>query len=284
MKVLTYNVHLFPPYLKYFSSIIGVNANKDDDFRKQEICKLLRNSDADIIGLTEVWYGDEYFINQLEDIYPYSYKPDIDFNLCKLGIFGSGLLLLCKHPIIDAEYEIYKDSCGDDSYVQKSFIKSIVKINNKNFSVFLTHTQAGYKNKSNVDVQIKQLAQLARSIYNYKQKYPDNKIIAFGDFNVESTSFEYNYLCDIFNVINIVDIGYNPQFTVDSDNTLKKIFCNDGKIARLDYIFTDILSDWCYTKPKALDTEKLKKSFKHNFMYTFHDLSDHYPLMAKLVL
>ena len=286
MKILTYNVHLFPPYLKYLTSIIGTVVNKDDDFRKQKICKRLRNTDADIIGLTEVWYGEDYFINQLNDVYPYSYKPQININLSKLKMFGCGLLLLSKYPICDADFEIYKDSCGDDSYVQKAFIKSIINVDNdKQFSVFLTHIQAGYKNKPNVDVKVRQLAQLAKSVYNYKQKYPDNKIIVFGDFNVESTSFEYDYLCDLFGDMDIDDIGYNdPHFTVDSDNTLKKIFCDDGKIARLDYIFSDIPAEWCYTKPKELDIEKLKKSFKHDFMHIHHDLSDHYPLMTQLYL
>lgn len=215
------------------------------DSLEENISDFLNKKEADIICF------QEYRTNRILDLnLPYKY-----INTTK----SSGLAIYSKYPILNSGSINFEHSSNNIIFVD-------IKINKKKTRVYNTHLQSfsvdfnkdySTKNKLSLlynrmkSVFTKQSVQINK-LKNHIQKSPYKNIVT-GDFN--STAFSWNY--------RQISENLKDAF-VEKGSGLGKSF-NFFFPFRIDYIFTD----------KNMEVIQYK-TFKVN-------LSDHYPIMAKII-
>ena len=285
VTLLNYNVHLFPPLLQFFANFKGDIIVKDNEIRCEKIIECLLKVSADIICLSEIWYNHyaRIIIDKTKKVYPYNYQPNIGMNILNGKFLGSGLLILSKYPL-NCKFTKYDNLDGVDKYSQKGFIEAIINLPNKDICLFFTHNQASYYDNEYSDIILKNLFQLVNDIELFKEKYPDKDIIVVGDFNIEDDSNKYKILVKQLAKFGLKDISYlNSEYTIDNNNSLVHIFSNN-KNKRVDYIFAP---EKFNTNSLVLKKENKKDNNIAEFVYEkdgiVNDLSDHYPLLGRIM-
>lgn len=122
----------------------------DRDSALAHLIAVLRVGRPDVVGLSEMWEGDERDTIRaaLADVYPHTiqgpHEPLLETPLGDPEIMGGGLLLLSRHPIVVAESTIFRQSSGDDGIANKGVVHARVVPRGHPcpVDVFLTHTQA----------------------------------------------------------------------------------------------------------------------------------------------
>jgi exonuclease III len=288
LKIISYNTHLF-----YNTAPGFFGEEYEDKERINGIIDHLSTSDADVVGLNEVWADStkETFIRNLRTQFPYSYfQPNEE--IIKLG---SGLLFLSKYPIINPNLVKFEKLIGWDSMSQKGMITGNIIVPSDDTYVpcffVLTHTQAGNSNDE-IDVRHDNIDQMYKVIRGLP--FGNNPLVVFGDLNViaenegGSITPDYYYLNNTLGSLGLRDLyrviypdaqqdhGYTSDWYT---NDLKKIFNpNDKTRTRLDYFFVEnfntnssdstisVIQNYMYYDPKT-----------HRQM----DLSDHFPLITE---
>ena len=318
LNILVYNTHLFgKDLISTISQFVGSVIYYQDELRNHIITQTIKDSDADIVGLVEVW-NDGFastMIDEVKDSYPYHYRGPHGNSY---EVIGHGLLLLSKYPLSEKKFYEYKDLDGFDKFSRKGFLTAKAEIPNpkadKNpirVRFFLTHTQAASSDKSYEKKRQANIAQLTKTIEEYQTGKADNSdtdipVFAFGDFNVigedektgQSTS-EYNKTLDCFQKVGLFDFYRKlddfedaPGYTYFSDglnqrNKLIPIFDKEGAKKnvhqRLDYIFYS-------QENSSIKVTPTESKILTDYTYTDNntqedmDLSDHEPLWGKFNL
>lgn len=169
---------------------------------------ILRERKPDVVGLSEMWDGDERdeLRRQLADVYPHSiegpHEPFLETPIGHLEVMGGGLgveggglevsggglLLLSRHRIITATSTIYRQSTGDDALANKGVLHARIAPRGHPCTVdaFLTHMQAPEplwgsvaSARRTVEAQIRHLAAFVRACRD-----PLAPAMLCGDFNV----------------------------------------------------------------------------------------------------
>jgi len=197
LKTMTYNIHH------------GKDKVGNDNLGK--VIDLIRNEDADIIGLQEVDKNmvRTNFRDQLKEVADnlsmyYVYNPNLKiFN----GEYGNGLL--SKHPIIDWQNIIMP---GKED---RGFIRATILVNDSKVNVIVTHLGLDYEERE----------KHYKIIRPYLEIYDDNLIIQ-GDFNT---------LDNDINILNL-EKKYDDTASVTSNRYMPtlNIFKSEN---RIDYIF-----------------------------------------------
>lgn len=212
LKVLTYNTHLFG------DEGAGRFPQFADRARAAFIADRIRLEDADIVGLEEVWDDELKDIILERSGYPFHHyggrKDDV------YDVLNSGLLLLSKHPIINASQHFYNDEvniqdcpafdpfcylqnpftpwkCFEnkcipylDGLASKGFLRATISKAGFQFGVFVTHTQAE-QHEDGVNARRKQLEQLGAQIQTFRAQNPGAEILMMGDLNIIGRSEDY---------------------------------------------------------------------------------------------
>lgn len=161
-KLLTFNIKKFPWSCK--------------SFKRSEIYNLINNHC--IILLQECF--DETF-HSLEYYFP-------NYYICRgtmkgINLFNSGLAILSKYPIVETEFNSYKNynSHSLDRFSEKGFLSVLLDIGNGNkLRVINTHLQS-----SDYERFDKTAVLQLHELLNYTNTLGDKYIIG-GDFNIDS--------------------------------------------------------------------------------------------------
>lgn len=276
LKIMTYNTHLFKN---------TVNPNQyDEEVRLNNIIEKIKRSNCDIIGLNEVWADStkEKIIRESEIPYVYSY-----YKKTSSSDMGSGLLLLSKNMILNANFIQYQDSTGWDKLAQKGIIIAEVflgkEYQKQQCHVIITHLQSGKEGEDERvrGLNIEQLWSVIRGC-----PFGDNPLLVFGDYNVVEKidgghqTGEYLKLKQSFGALGLKDMFriVNPEkdgFTLNwYENSLAKHFNPKERLRqRLDYFFI-----------KNINFDQSSIEVKHNYKYEAEkDLSDHYPVTCEFI-
>ena len=313
LKVLTYNTHL------YGNTVSGI-LKFADAARADLIADMIRQEDADIVGLEEVWdptlaagivarlgYPPYFYGGAKDDPY---------------DILNSGLLLLSKYPILNASQHFYNDEVNIDDcpaldpfcYLQnpltpwkclenkcfpyldglasKGFLRATISKAGFQFGVFVTHTQAEH-HEDGVNARRKQLEQLGAQIQTYRLQNPGAEILMMGDLNIIGRSEDYynsllfqTKLFDVYpNIVPCPDISLDQATCDYKRNDLARHFDNKGfdcDDKRLDYVL--------YSHGKAFDVLPVRQTVRrYQAEYqddgeTMRDLSDHYGVAVEFSL
>lgn len=102
-------------------------------------------------------------------------------------IIDSGLMILSKYPIIQANSCTYSQGCSFDQFGAKGSIYARIKIGAKeHIHVFTTHLQASYEVITNVDFGVRNSQQIELIRFIKSNATDGSPIILCGDFNIDS--------------------------------------------------------------------------------------------------
>lgn len=242
VRFLTFNVHFW----KNFN-----NKNK-----YEEIVELIKESNADVVGLQEAMLFDKTIQNKYKkDFEKIGYQYQIVANE-KHGIN----ILLSKYPIID--FKILKLKQDPIRKLNRYAIFATIDIVCK-FNVVVTHLDVYDESE---ETRLNQI----QTIIGELSKLPNLETIMMGDFN----SLRRNdYTNDHWNAIMKHDLKRNviPMTLVSDYLEKQQYFTNDLNMSvwsmrRVDYIYT-----------------KNMKSKTTLFSSYPSDLSDHYPVYLDLL-
>lgn len=312
LKVVTYNTHLF-------GDEVGGILRFADRARAASIADWIRLEDADVVGLQEVWDEELAAAIIQRAGYPHSfYSNEHDESD---DLLNSGLLLLSKHPLLNATQTFYRaevsiSDCGAfsplcllrnptapwkcltectryiDGFASKGFVQATVNKDGFQLGIFITHTQAEHHIDAKKERR-KQLEQLGPQIQQYRAANPGAEVIALGDFNVISESGEYYN--SLLPLLGLRDAFANRAPCLDTtkhratcdynQNDLARHFDNtadDCNDKRLDYVL--------YSHGNAFDVLPAKLEVRRyqaetsDQGKTVKDLSDHYGIAVELSL
>nr|CAG8466628.1 8362_t:CDS:2 [Entrophospora candida] len=163
--------------------------------RMEAIADKLSQSDYEIVCLQEVWVYDNYELicNKTRKRFPYS-------RFYSSGVFGSGLVVLSRYPIVEVNFHKYRLNghpikvTHGDWYVGKGVASAVVDHPVAGLiEIFNTHTHAGYGSKNNTDVYLGHRTSQGWEISNLLRVSTSRgrNVIALGDFNSEPDSILY---------------------------------------------------------------------------------------------
>lgn len=287
LKVLTYNTHLFG------DEALNRAPQFVDKRRARLFAKKIRNEDAEVIGLTEVWDEElaALLMRSVRDAFPFSYYSNEhhEYN----DILNSGLLLLSRIPLSNEALYFYTVESGGDAWASKGFINATVEKDGFEFGIFLTHTQA-WNGPDAVTAREKQLRQLRATISNYRLFHPNAEIIAMGDFNVIG-GLHLSYYNDKFlPIMDLKDAFVNApcyhekqdkfRYTYHQQNDLVQIFDPPGSNERLDYVLYSHAQAFTLLPLKAVVKRyRVSHPINKNGKLS-NDLSDHYGVWVEFAV
>ncbi|RGB31621.1 Endonuclease/exonuclease/phosphatase [Rhizophagus diaphanus] len=164
--------------LKYIS--------KKVDQRMEAIADNLAHSDYEIVCLQEVWVYKNFegIKSKAKKRFPYA-------RFYNSGVFGTGLVILSRYPIVDVSFYPYRLNgmpikfTHGDWYVSKGVASAVVDHPVAGLiEVFNTHTHAGYGSKKN-DAYLGHRVSQGWEISNLLKSSASRgrNVIAMGDFN-----------------------------------------------------------------------------------------------------
>ena len=255
IKVLSWNVFLRPSLLK------------DGQMeRAEEIADYLKNSDADVLVLQELFHSRARKVlrKALKNTYPYQTKKG---PVSWLGI-PSGVVFFSKLPILKEKRISFSFSRGSDRFAKKGAIVVTIKKDNQHITILGTHLQAGSDSKT-LRIRSSQIDELCE----VTNEIDSSKILIYaGDFNIKKESKMFGKL--------IAKLRSNrPFLTKKSEKFVTANFRDNGLYPAygdpswIDFIF---IRKSTHVKQKRLWIEepwgKNKRKSKR--------LSDHNPIIS----
>lgn len=123
--------------------ICGINGMKPCDERIGEIVAVIKEKNPDVVFLEECFL--DVYAKKIMEALPSEYQYMV--SQVEGGRFtapyGSGLVIISKHPIEDVSVKQYKELYGADKFSQKGVLSTIVDYKGKKLCLGSTHLQAG---------------------------------------------------------------------------------------------------------------------------------------------
>jgi len=255
----------------------------------------------DVLSLQEVWdprYSAIEKHARANGMYVVGSSAPSMMRYLTLRVFGGGLVILSKFPIVDTQELLFDRGSASDALVTKGVLYAKIQLGHSFVHVFNTHLQASYgfefnDNNPYIPIRLKQLRKMRAFIHKLtaNDHYP---IMVMGDFNVNarrtpedgSDSHEYTQMLNAlrspqYEIVDILKIHNKGKHPVTYGG--KGVLPNQApKIGgqRLDFIL-----------------ELKKDSSCHNFNYQlmkgsvlpfqaagtpFTHISDHYAQIVKM--
>jgi len=285
--ILFYNTHLFLDTHPVRRTIL------DDEERTDAIVSSILRRRPEIVALCEVWADARAsrVIRALERDYPFHFRPETRAGF----VLSSGLLLMSRLPIRQAEFTPYYDS-PDRRRADMGFVTAALSRPDTEelaCRLIMTHDQATFDN--DVERYAKIRSQNRTRIIQTAKNFPPDSVplIVTGDMNVIGETTEYESMREQYEDLGLVDMWMNHQSESPpepggltysgSANPLIEAF--DGKEMarseeRLDYVWVS-----ASTRPswRKCAIERHAYEYQHSASEIW-PASDHYPLEAEFEL
>jgi len=188
LNFLSYNLYCLPWLATTFSpAACPLSSERSTAFLKHI-------PSYDILALQEVWdprYKTlERFATQNKMHVAGSSAPG-PWSYLSLRVFGGGLMIISKHPIVDTQEVVFDKGSHSDQFVTKGVLYAKIQVGSSFVHVFNTHLQASYGYEFDFDNnpytpvrhrQLKKLVDFVKRV-TAKDNYP---IMLAGDFNVNA--------------------------------------------------------------------------------------------------
>jgi len=207
LKFLSYNLYCLPWIATAFSpASCPLSSERSTAF-------LEHVPSYDVLALQEVWdprYKTlERFAAQ-NNIHVVGSSAPAPTSYFSLRLFGGGLMIMSKHPIVDTREVMFDQGSHSDKFVTKGVLYAKIKVGSSFVHIFNTHLQASYGYEFDFNNnpftairhrQLKKLAEFVKQVTS-NDNYP---IMLAGDFNVNaraapddgSDSREYQEMLEI---------------------------------------------------------------------------------------
>jgi len=188
ISFLSYNLYCLPWLASAFSpSSCPLSSERSTAF-------LEHIPSYDVIALQEVWdprYRSLERFARLNNLHVVGSSAPSSFSYLSLRIFGGGLMILSKYPIVDTQEIVFDKGSHSDRFVTKGVLYAKIQVGSSYVHVFNTHLQASYGhefdfvNNPYATIRQKQLKKLAEFVERVasNDQYP---VMLVGDFNVNA--------------------------------------------------------------------------------------------------
>jgi len=188
LSILSYNLFCLPGVASAFSpSSCPLSTERSTAFLKHI-------PSYDVIALQEVWdprYKSLEKYARLNNMHVVGSSAPSTMNYLSLRIFGGGLMIMSKYPIVDTQEIKFEKGSHSDKFVTKGVLYAKVKIDSSYVHIFNTHLQASYGHEFDfgpnhyANTRKKQLKKMAEFVQRVTSKdhFP---ILLAGDFNVNA--------------------------------------------------------------------------------------------------
>ena len=183
-------------------------------------------------------------------------------------LLSGGVIIFSKWPIIKESQIIYRAKTGWDALAAKGAVYALINKKGQNFNLIGTHLQAGNSSEGKKARQ-NQLQELASfiALLNIPNNQP---FLIGGDFNIDASSPDINYLMATLNVNLIKNIGH----PYSSDGTINSMHMGGDQV-RIDYIFS---SRNALAPKNEFNNIYILRALDDQKMWPNFDLSDHFPV------
>ncbi|MET9290966.1 sphingomyelin phosphodiesterase [Streptomyces sp. NPDC003077] len=196
-----------------------------------------------------------------------------------------GVTLLSKWPVLRKEQYIYKDACGSDRWSNKGFAYAVLNVGGSKVHVVGTHVQStdpGCAAGEAVAVRSRQFKELD-AFLDAKNIPVDEEVMVAGDFNVDSRDTEFaSVLADADLVAADARTGHPYSFDTRENSIARDRYPDDPR-EDLDHV----LHRRGHARPAGWRNEVVAERSapwsvtSWGKQYTYTNLSDHYPLVAR---
>ncbi len=198
--ILFYNTHLFLDTHPVRRTIL------DDDERMDAIVSSILRRRPEIVALCEVWADarDSRVVRGLERDYPFHFRPETRAGF----VLSSGLLLMSRLPIRQAEFTPYYDS-ADSHRPNMGFITAAISRPDADglaCRLIVTHDQATFDN--DIERYAKIRTRNRTLIVRKASEFSSDQVplIVVGDLNVIGESSEYESMREQYQGLDLVDM------------------------------------------------------------------------------
>lgn len=162
--------------------------------RTEAIAKQLKDSNADIIALQEVYLRKHhrYFIEELEEVYPYHAYPEMQrFN------WGSGLMTFSKFPMIEWNFTPFVElgTVDEKIFTKRGMLNASVKIcGSVSINIVNIHLTSGgvFHQMDDKKIEQKRSKQI-EEVLRVANETKTEGVIILGDFNLGPRVSTKNY-------------------------------------------------------------------------------------------
>ena len=261
LNILTYNAWALLP---------GITA-KNTGNRLNTIAEYMKN--YDVIVFQEIFDPilTAKFRKEISKEYPYLTEIPWEFG----KILTGGSFIASRWPIESQDAIVYDACRADGCLAGKGINYAKIRKGSNAYHVFGTHTHA-YATSDDVAVRFSQLNQL-KALIDAKNIPYDEPVIMAGDFNVDKLNYPQEHL-DFLALLEATEPEAMGEYEFSYAGPVN-VYADDQYNEYLDYIlYSDnhlapYSSDNTLLTPRSIDSEH----------WGSWDLSDHYPVSAKLL-
>ncbi|HOX38221.1 MAG TPA: endonuclease/exonuclease/phosphatase family protein [Candidatus Brocadiia bacterium] len=263
LKLLAWNVQLLPTTLSRFAKSL----QKQQELRAPWIVEYLNAQDYDVVVLQEVIdkRATEKIKEGLKASYPYIIAP-----VPEKGVAGAsgGNLIASRIPMKYVAHIVFENVAGVDRIATKGCVIAEGEKDGVIFQIVGTHLQAGHQEEKD-----KQYVEMGDKVIKPHRRDAVPQILA-GDFNTDEGTDKFEMLLGATGMRAYPMTDPRP-FTIDPENSWSR----PGKrLGRPDHIFLNP----CGTGSTIIGqtVQRARREHEGKIM----DLSDHYGLIAEIVL
>jgi endonuclease/exonuclease/phosphatase family metal-dependent hydrolase len=199
LGVLFYNCHLFGSggSARLISALRRLRdgcplVHKDRERAEliaRHLCDLAGRTCVDVAAFCEIWDDDIASIirTMTAGVFPNSYRPSKSNSLDhRVDVYGSGLLILSRLPMLRIGRTPFRAECGDDAFSQKSYARVAVDCpGGRQVMVTWTHLQANTDERDK-DSRRAQLDQIITTLTRSQAtgRFKDLPVVLAGDMNI----------------------------------------------------------------------------------------------------
>lgn len=268
VKVLTWNIFMRPHAITF-----------DGQFRRAKaIGELLKTKDYDIILFQEAFgkTSRKKLKKALEGKYPHEIEPRN-----RKKTVNSGLWILSKHEIKNAEFIFFNDCEISDCQSAKGAVLIEVEIHGQTYQFANTHVQSE-DGKEFAKVRAKQFKMIAELLAtNQQEKVPQ---FILGDLNTSiSEKAEYTTMLDILNATDgNLSILESTELSTDQPITWG---CKNNDLIKKKWKGYNQLLDYALQRKTGFDYKLRRdlKTYTQQWSKKRKHLSDHYAISLTIL-
>jgi len=261
ISVISWNIYMLPRFVK----------NTGKLKRAKKIGEQLNFEDVDVIVFQEAFHGGarKLIKERLGQNFPFSIGPAnqsaVSFRV------NSGIWIFSKYPIVNYASIVFKSCYGVDALSKKGALLVELDVNGKLIQVVGTHLQ----NAGRAELKALQCKEIFEKLLKPNEKSGVSQVIC-GDFNIEMQSVYYQQM--LLN-LDAEDGKLTGEQQYSFDRLTNDLQTEAGDRRELiDYI---LLRN---NKAQCQWISKIVKPFKVQWHSKHLDLSDHYPLIAEILM
>ncbi len=261
LRIISWNIYMLPRFVKNTGKLT----------RAKKIGDQLNIENVDVIVFQEAFHGGarKKIKQRLLQNFPYVIGPANQSSFSLKA--NSGIWIFSKYPVLNHSSIVFKSCYGVDALSKKGALLVELDVNGKLVQVVGTHLQ----NAGRAELKELQCKEIFKKLLKPNEK-PGIPQVICGDFNIEKQSKSYR---GMLASLNAEDGTLHGPHHYSYDRLTNDLQTEKGqKRDLIDYILLRNNNSQCQFISQII------KPFKLQWHKNHQDLSDHYPLVAEILM